>query len=150
MSTSYEQWTGKVGLTRTVFTPALVCLLLALNFGGFSYPWSDWRVILLLVLAAILLLIWLGLQHHRGENALMPFWMLNDRNIAGSSWYSFFQGGYYFMLGYYIPVWFQACKGLSAMESGLRTLPMLLGLIVMSITAGVGVTMIGFCKQTDH
>ncbi len=37
---------------------------------------------------------------------------------------------------YYIPIWFQAIKGVSAMRSGIMTIPMVLGLVVSSIMAG--------------
>ena len=45
---------------------------------------------------------------------------------------------------YYIPIWFQAIKGVSAVESGIRNLPMILGLVIISIIAGVSITAFGY------
>ena len=45
---------------------------------------------------------------------------------------------------YYIPIWFQAIKGVSAVESGIRNLPMILGLVIVSIIAGIMITSIGY------
>ena len=45
---------------------------------------------------------------------------------------------------YYIPIWFQAIKGVSAVESGIRNLPMILGVVVISIIAGIGITALGY------
>ena len=37
---------------------------------------------------------------------------------------------------YYLPIWFQAIKGVSAVQSGINTLPFILALVVSSILAG--------------
>lgn len=37
---------------------------------------------------------------------------------------------------YYIPIWFQSVKGVTAVESGIRLLPLMLGLVVASISGG--------------
>ena len=37
---------------------------------------------------------------------------------------------------YYIPIWFQSVKGVSAVESGIRLLPLMLGTVVASISGG--------------
>ena len=52
-----------------VFVPAIVCLLLALQWGGTKYPWSDGRIIALFVLFGVLLIIFIGVQFWKGENA---------------------------------------------------------------------------------
>ena len=45
---------------------------------------------------------------------------------------------------YFIPIWFQAIKGVSAVESGIRNLPMILGLVIVSIITGVLITVLGY------
>ena len=45
---------------------------------------------------------------------------------------------------YYLPIWFQAIKGASAVKSGIMNLPVVLSLVVASITAGVGVSHLGY------
>jgi hypothetical protein len=37
-----------------VYVPAMVCLILGLQWEGSEYAWGNWRIILLLVLAAVL------------------------------------------------------------------------------------------------
>ncbi len=44
----------------------------------------------------------------------------------------------------YIPIWFQAIKGVSAVESGIRNIPMILGLVILSIVSGVIITILGY------
>jgi hypothetical protein len=57
-------------------------------------------------------------------------------------------GSAFFIMVYYLPVWFQAVQGASAVESGIRNLPLILGLVIFSIVSGIGVSIGGYCKYT--
>lgn len=58
--------------------------------------------------------------------------------------FSFTMGSFFLLLVYFLPIWFQAVKGASAVKSGIMNLPMVLSLIIVSILSGVGVTMLGY------
>lgn len=45
---------------------------------------------------------------------------------------------------YYIPIWFQSVKGVAAVESGIRLLPLMLGQVVASIFGGILNQTIGY------
>ena len=45
---------------------------------------------------------------------------------------------------YYVPIWFQAVQSTSAVESGIRNLPMLISTILFSIASGGLVTKLGY------
>jgi MFS family permease len=45
---------------------------------------------------------------------------------------------------YFLPVWFQAIEGVSAIESGIRVLPVIIALVVSSIIAGGLVSAVGY------
>jgi hypothetical protein len=45
-----------------IFLPAVICLLLALHWGGSKYEWKNGRVIALLVLAGLLIVAFLVVQ----------------------------------------------------------------------------------------
>lgn len=47
-------------------------------------------------------------------------------------------------LVYYLPIWFQAIKGLSAVDSGIRILPLVLGMVVASILSGALINRVGY------
>ena len=49
-------------LGTVMFIPAVVCLLLALQWGGTTYPWSSGRVIALFVVFGLLLIGFIGVQ----------------------------------------------------------------------------------------
>lgn len=78
------------------------------------------------------------------DNATVPPRVLKKQSIAFGGWFAFCLGASFFVLIYYIPIWFQAIKGTSAVESGIRNLPMILGLVIISIAAGIGITLLGY------
>jgi hypothetical protein len=51
-------------------------------------------------------------------------------------WYGFFSGSAMLVVVYYVPIWFQAVLGVSAVGSGIRTLPLVLPLVGGSVWGG--------------
>ncbi|KAJ5097084.1 major facilitator superfamily domain-containing protein [Penicillium angulare] len=114
--------------------PGVVCLCLALEWGGFTYAWSNGRIIALLVLACVLLTAFVLVQIWQPERALVPPRIFIQRSIAGGFW----------MPGYYLPIWFQAIKNDSAVQSGIHLLPMVIALVIASIVCGVLTSKVGY------
>ncbi|KAI9689822.1 MAG: hypothetical protein M1822_009704, partial [Bathelium mastoideum] len=127
-----------------VFLPGIVCILLALQWGGTTYPWSNAHVVALLVLGVVLIIAFIGIQFWKKENATIPPRILLNRNIAAGFWYMTFLAGNMMTLVYYLPIWFQAIKSASAVHSGIMNLPFMLALTLASITAGISVSKIGY------
>ncbi|KAL3459735.1 MFS general substrate transporter [Aspergillus heterothallicus] len=130
-------------LGAVTFLPAIVCLLLALQWGGTTYPWSDARIIVLFVLAGLLLVIFIGIQLKLQENAMVPPRVIRMPPIAYSSVFMIVFSGAYFTIVYYLPIWFQAIKSASAVDSGIMCLPMMLSMVLFSFITGGGVTATG-------
>ncbi|KAH8675576.1 major facilitator superfamily domain-containing protein [Xylariales sp. PMI_506] len=126
-----------------IFMPAVVCLLLALQWGGTTYAWNSGRIIALFVVFAVLLMVWFFIQYRQKENATVPAHIIKNRTVWSSSMFAFGVGSAFFLLVYYIPVWFQAVQGVSAVNSGIRNLPMLISVVITSIFAGGLVTALG-------
>ncbi|KAJ5180031.1 hypothetical protein N7492_003241 [Penicillium capsulatum] len=126
------------------FLPAIISLLLALQWGGSKYSWSNGRVIALLVVFGLLIIVFVGLQWWAQDRATVPPRLIKNRNVWGSAWYALAIGAAYFVLVYYLPIWFQAIKGASAMKSGIMNLPVIIAVVVVSILAGGLVTACGY------
>ncbi|THC99092.1 hypothetical protein EYZ11_001413 [Aspergillus tanneri] len=136
-------------LSMIFFFPAVVCLLLALQWGGSQYAWSDGRIIALFVLFGVLIIMFIGMQGWQGDRATVPPRLLKNRNVSGAIVFSFCLFGAFLAAIYYvdldqIPIWFQAVKGVSATKSGIMNLPMVLGVTIMSLIAGVLTTVFGY------
>jgi MFS family permease len=73
----------------TAFLPAVVCIILALQYGGTKWAWSDGRSIALFVLFGVLMIAFIGIQIWRQENATIPPRIMANRTIYVGFWFSF-------------------------------------------------------------
>ncbi|KAI0473596.1 putative efflux pump [Xylariaceae sp. FL0804] len=131
-------------LGLVLFVPAIVCLLLACQWAGTKYPWKSVRIILLFIVFGLLTIAFFILQHLQKANATLPLRILSNRTVWASCIFSFGLGASFFVAIYYVPMWFQAIKRDSAMEAGIRNLPMLLSLVITSVIAGLSITATGY------
>jgi MFS family permease len=93
----------------SIFVPCIVCLLLALQWGGSTYPWNDGRIIALLVLFGILLIAFAGVQVWKKDGTLPPR-IIKQRSIGAGVFFALCLGASMFLMVYYLPLWFQAIK----------------------------------------
>ena len=126
------------------FVSGIVCLLLALQWGGSTYAWRNGRIVALLVLFAICISVFIGVQIWKKETATIPPRIVTQRSIAAGMWSQFCVGSAMMVVVYYIPIWLQAIKDVSAIKSGIDLLPLILALVISSIFTGFLVNRIGY------
>ncbi|RAO64648.1 uncharacterized protein BHQ10_000660 [Talaromyces amestolkiae] len=126
------------------FLPGMICLLLALTWGGETYPWNNGRIIALFILSGVLLIAFVLIQAWKGETASVPPRIAKKRTMMAGFFFTFCLGGSMMVVVYYLPVWFQAIKGASAVKSGIMNIPLVLSLVLGSIIAGASVTNLGY------
>ncbi|KAJ5539056.1 hypothetical protein N7513_007388 [Penicillium frequentans] len=127
-----------------LFIPAIISILLALQWGGTKYEWSNVRIVVLFVLFSLFSLAWCYVQHWKQEEATVPPRLLMNRNILGAVIHATFLGGSFFVFGYYLPIWFQAIEQVSASQSGINNLPMVVSMIISSALGGLLVNLVGY------
>ena len=69
--------------------PAIICLLIALQWGGSTYSWANFRIVILLVIFVILLTVFTVIQLKNGENSTIPIRIISQRSMAFGCWYTF-------------------------------------------------------------
>ncbi|KAI1413436.1 MFS general substrate transporter [Hypoxylon sp. FL1857] len=120
---------------------SIICLLLALQWGGSAYPWNNGRIIALFVFSGVLAICFLVIQKTAlgGTANTIPSSIARSRDIWLSAIYSMtFTGGIYVAV-LYLPIWFQDIRGHSPLSSGELLAPLIAGYVVSSIVAG-GIT----------
>ncbi|KKY27674.1 putative mfs multidrug [Phaeomoniella chlamydospora] len=127
-----------------LFVGSMTSLILALQWAGFSYSWSSPRIIGLWVCFALTFISFLVVQWAKKDNATVPPRIFFQRSICSGFFYSFCLAASMMILIYYIPIWFQAVKGVNAVKSGIMTLPSILSLVIASIASGVVVQHVGY------
>ncbi|KAL6705698.1 hypothetical protein ACN47E_006487 [Coniothyrium glycines] len=124
--------------------PAIISILLAVQWGGAKYPWNNARIIALFVLGGVLLVVFVYIEIRRGDRAIVPPSAIRRRAVWASSIFCFHLFGSFLALCYYLPIWFQAIRGDNATQSGIHNLPSILGTTIFSIVGGGLVFGIGY------
>ncbi|KAF7563914.1 hypothetical protein G7046_g198 [Stylonectria norvegica] len=124
-------------LGALMLIPAVVCLVLALQWGGSEYAWKSWRIIVLLVLSGILAIAFALVQALMPDTATVAPRVILQRSVASGFLYQTCMGGAMMVVVYWIPIWFQAIKNASPVKSGEMTIPLLLSQSLASIISGI-------------
>ena len=120
-------------------------LVLATSLGGNEFAWTSPVIIGIYAVAVIAVVIFVFVEN-RAVDPMLPMRLFKDPVFRVTMVLAFIVG--FAMLGSitYLPTYLQYVKGVDATTSGLRTLPMVVGLLVTSILAGTVVGRTGRYK----
>ncbi|KAK8905931.1 hypothetical protein QC760_005835 [Botrytis cinerea] len=141
-SLSLVQKVLQLDIPGTVFmVGSLICLLMALQWGGAAYPWSNGRIIALFVVSGILAIAFVATQTTKiaGKARTIPSSLARSRDIWLAGSYTMCVTGGVYVAILFLPVWFQDVRGRSPLSSGELLTPLIAGYVVASILAG-GIT----------
>lgn len=116
-------------------------LLLGLNLGGVTYPWSSPTVIFLLAASPLFLVLFILTEHKHTKHPIIPLHTLFSgpaaRSNAAAYTTVFAHGIVLLGLEYYIPLYLQSARAASPALSGLLTLPLVLTNALTAVAGGV-------------
>ena len=119
-----------------LFSPAVVMVLLAFEWGGQSYPWRSATIIGLLcgfMGNIVLFVLW---QWRQQEEGSIPPKILLKRTVSFGAIATFLTIGGLQLITYFLPIWFQVILGVSPTGSGVRYLPTVIANVLISIVSG--------------
>jgi EmrB/QacA subfamily drug resistance transporter len=114
---------------------ATTCLILLTSLGGTLYPWASVQILGLGVAAIVLLAAFLAIER-RATEPVLPLHLFGNRTFSQTSAIGFVVGFAMFGAVTFLPLFLQVVKGVSPTESGLRLLPMMVGVLTMSTLSG--------------
>ncbi|OAA55530.1 Major facilitator superfamily domain, general substrate transporter [Niveomyces insectorum RCEF 264] len=132
---SEKFWHGDP-LGTALMMAAIVCFILALQWGGQTRSWGSGSVIGLLVAFGVILILFAGWQLWQGERAMMTPRLLRHRYTWVSALCSFNFAGAYFIVVYFLPIYFQSIRGVTPVASAVRNLPIILAFTVAAAVSG--------------
>jgi hypothetical protein len=127
-----------------ILIAAVVCILLAMQWGGSAYHWYNPRIVGLMGGFTCLSVIFILTQIRLGERATLPPRLITQRTVAASLCFMFLFSACYFVLTFFLPLYFQSVNGVSATKSGIRILPLLLATVLSSVVSGGLITAAGY------
>ncbi|CAI4216931.1 unnamed protein product [Parascedosporium putredinis] len=126
------------------FLPSIVALLLALQWGGATYPWNDARVVALFVVFGVMFIGFAAVQVLMPDTATVPLRIIRQRSMLAGAGFMIFLSGAMMMAIYYVPLWFQAVLRVDPVKSGIYTIPLVLSIVVSSVISGIGTQKLGY------
>lgn len=120
-------------------------LTLATSWGGTEYPWGSATIIGLFAASVVALVVFVVVENRAAE-PILPMRLFRGRVFSTASTLSFIVG--FAMLGSitFLPTFLQYVSGSSATLSGVRVLPMVVGLLVTAVGSGTVVGRTGRYK----
>ncbi|MBO0853698.1 MAG: MFS transporter [Nocardia sp.] len=111
------------------------CLILALEWGGQEYPWGSATILGLFAVSVVAIVAFVFVERRAAE-PMLPMHLFRSNVFTVCAVLSFIVG--FAMLGAmtYLPAYLQYVNGVTATASGVRTLPMVVGLFTTSIISG--------------
>jgi MFS family permease len=101
-ATPKEQFMKMDPLGSLFFMPGIICLLLALQWGGTEYDWDNGRIIALFVLFGVLIIGFVIVQYYSGDNATVPGRVFKNRNVWGAFVFCVGLGASFFTILYFV------------------------------------------------
>src|SRR5712691_7886401 len=122
-------------LGTVLLTVAASSLILLTSLGGTVAPWGSAPIILLAIAAGVFTLGFV-LVEQRAVEPVLPLHLLRNAVFSLSSAIGFVVVFALYGATTYLPLFLQVVNGASPAGSGLRLLPLILGLLLTSITSG--------------
>ena len=129
---------------NVILLGAAVMLFLALQVTEQGTPWNSAAVIGLLAGSGATLIIFCVWQWWKADGALIPPRIIRQRTVAASCAVGFCIYSAILIHNYYLPIWFQAIRGDSAIHSGVNMIPYVVANALFSLLAGIFVSKNGY------
>lgn len=120
-------------------TSFLTCFVLGMHYSS-TYPWTSPRVICSLIGSLLSFLAFVFNEYKMSSKAMVHAHLIRNPKIALNLAFMFFFAGLFHPLQYTLPVQFQSVDGASPSHSGVRLIPLLLGVSIFTATSNVLLT----------
>ena len=124
---------------------AVSAVLLAVSVYGPEDGWTDSRTLTVFGLGLFLTLLFLW-QETRAKEPILPLRLFKNQTFSLTSALGFIIGAGMFGAIVMLPLYLQVVKGNSATSAGLKLIPLMLGIVTMSIFSGKQITATGKYK----
>ncbi|KAI9835686.1 MAG: hypothetical protein M1819_001863 [Sarea resinae] len=111
--------------------------LLGLEFGGVTFPWSSATVVCLIVFGVVTACLFVVNEKYLASYPVMPLRLFSHRSNIAALLVCLFHGITFISGTYYLPLYFQAVRGATALLSGVYILPFALSLSICSAATGI-------------
>ncbi|KAK3339652.1 putative MFS drug efflux transporter [Lasiosphaeria hispida] len=126
----------------------LTCFVLAINWGGVTYPWDSARIIALFVTSGVLFIL-LGIQQvwtvlTTLARRILPVQFFRSKTVLILFAITAASGASAFVPIYFVPLFFQFTRGDGPLQAGVRLLPLVAVMVVTIFANGALMAKFGY------
>src|ERR1700743_1759426 len=122
-------------LGTLLLSAAATSLILLTSLGGTTYAWNSAPIWILGILGVLLIVAFIFAERYAAE-PILPLHLFRTRVFSVTSVVGFIVGFAMFGAITYLPAFFQVVRGISPTISGVYLLPLMAGLLIVSIGSG--------------
>ncbi|PBK81733.1 iron permease [Armillaria gallica] len=127
-------WTGNF-----LIMSSSTSIAIALTWAGLTYEWSSWHVLVPLCVGSVGLAAFFLYEIRLAKQPLVPLTLLGNRTTLSGYLQAFILPIPFFALVYYMPLYFQVCKGSSPIKSGVQLFGLSFSAPPFAVIAGISV-----------
>lgn len=126
----------------------LTTFILAINWGGVTYPWNSGRIIGIFVTSGVLFIL-LAIQQAwivftTPSRRIIPIQLLRSKIVLLLFVVTAASGASAFIPIYFVPLFFQFTRGDGALQAGVRLLPFIIVMVVTILVNGALMARFGY------
>lgn len=115
---------------------ALILLLVPLSGGGNLYSWNSPLVISMMSIGGVIFLLFVFVEWKISRLPMMPIRLFTNLSVAIILWQNLLFGIAYYSNLYFLPIFYQVCRGWSPIRSATLVLPLVLTQSLVSTACG--------------
>lgn len=126
-----------------LFIASTTSFLIPVTWGGVSYPWTSWRTLVPLCLGIAGLITFAAYEEVIASEPLIRLVIFKNRTSAVSYIATVLHGMILWSLLYYLPLYYEAVQGFSAVISGVALFPQTFTVAPSTMVVGILITLTG-------
>ncbi|KAE8339531.1 hypothetical protein BDV24DRAFT_152689 [Aspergillus arachidicola] len=131
---------------NAIFIAAIIAVLIALTWGGTIYDWGTYHIVVPIVLGFIGIGLFITFEWTISKEPSFPRSTVSNRTSIAALILCFTHSICVYWTFYFLPIYFQAVRGVSVMRSGINTLPVFAGVLPFAILGGILLSKLGRYK----
>ncbi|GAA5852481.1 hypothetical protein JCM9279_003464 [Rhodotorula babjevae] len=140
--TTLEEKLDQMDWWNLLFVAAATSTILGLTWGGATYAWSSYQVLVPLIVGIVGMVAFVAIERKYVKHPTVPFDILVHRDAWIGYLTTFLHSIVVLAIVYFLPSWFQM-RGSSPVDSGAKTLPLSFTISPFAIFVGASVTITG-------
>ncbi len=131
-------WIGSV-----LFIGSTTSFLIPITWGGVSYAWDSWRVLVPLIIGIVGLLVFVVFEEYVAKEPLIRLDVFKNRTAAASYFETTLHGMILWSVLYYMPLYYEAVKGETPVLAGVSLFPASFTVAPAAMVTGIVISKTG-------